>query len=76
MTRNDFQQQKTLASALDRCAARAETIDSDPATGKQCWFLAGLILKAGEDGNDYVTNTSLVLTKRYASGLIDTYLGN
>lgn len=66
--------QKSLARRMDRCAARADIIDQEPATAKQCWFLAGLVLKAGEDGNEYFTNTSLVLTKRRASMLIDQYL--
>jgi len=70
----DRMSQKTLAGFLDRAAARADMIDREPATPKQCWFLAGLILKAGEDGGEYIVNTSLVLTKRHASTLIDTYL--
>lgn len=67
--------QKIIAQTLDRCAARAHSVDAEPATSKQCWFLAGLILKAGEDGTDYSLNTSLVLTKTEASQLIDAYLG-
>ena len=66
-------EQKSLAKQLDTCAARAYSIDSDPATPKQCWFLAGLILRAGESGDDFYTNSSLVLTKRKASNLIDIY---
>lgn len=65
--------QKSLAGWLDRAAARADMIDRDPATGKQCWYLAHLILKSGEDGYDWV-NSNTVLTKREASNLIDTYL--
>lgn len=65
--------QKSLAGWLDRAAARADMIDRDPATSKQCWFLASLILKAGEDGYDW-TDGNRVLTKREASTLIDTYL--
>jgi len=74
MTQDQFKSQKSLAGWLDRCAARAESVDQAPATGKQCWFLAGLILKAGEDGGKFIANTSYVLTKRRASGLIDDYL--
>lgn len=74
MTQTQFQSQKTLAAFLDRCAARAESIDREPATSKQCWFLAGLILKAGEDGSEIIADTSYVLTKREASALIDQYL--
>jgi hypothetical protein len=74
MTKIDFQAQKSLAAHIDRCAARADMIDREPATSKQCWFLAGLILKAGEDGSEYIVNTSLVLTKGKASQMIDAYL--
>ncbi|WP_319413957.1 hypothetical protein [uncultured Cohaesibacter sp.] len=73
MTKEEFTAQKSLANTLDRCAARADMVDASPATGKQCWYLAGLILKAGEDGSEYVLNTSFVLTKREASHLIDIY---
>lgn len=66
--------QKVLVGFLDRAAARADMIDQRPASSKQTWFLAGLIVKAGEDGSDYMINTNLVLTCREASSLIDTYL--
>lgn len=66
--------QKTLAGFLDRCAARADMIDREPATPKQCWYLAHLLIKAGEDGSDYILSTSYVLTKSRASGLIEMYL--
>lgn len=65
--------QKSIARVLDRSAERA---GSRAATSKQCWFLAGLMLKAGEDGSDYLLNTSLALTGREASSQIDFYLGN
>lgn len=74
MTPTEYQTQKNLARTLDRCADRAESIDRDPATAKQCWFLAGLILKAGEDGDEFLLDTSFVLTKRRASQMIDAYL--
>lgn len=68
--------QKEIAQALDRCAARAEYVDATPATSRQCWFLAGLILKSGDKNWDreYLLNTSKVLTKRSASRTIDFYI--
>lgn len=73
MTNTEFQTQKNLARQLDQCAARAEAIDRDPATSKQCWYLASLVLASGEDGGEFFTNTSYVLTKARASSLIETY---
>jgi hypothetical protein len=74
MTQDKFAARKSLAAHLDRCAARAYSVDRTPATKKQCWFLAGLILDAGEDGAEYVTDTSIVLTSREASFQIDNLL--
>lgn len=68
-----FESQKSLAFWLDRAAARADIVDREPATKKQCWFLAGLILKSGEDHSDWIVNTSAVLTKARASALISLY---
>lgn len=67
---------KTIASFLDRAAARAETVNREPATSKQCWYLAGLIQQANDDSTygEIVTNTSFVLTKREASRMIEGYL--
>ena len=62
---------------LDRAAARCESIDLVPATAKQTWFLAGLIAKgasAEADYQDFLLNSNLLLTKREASSLIDSYL--
>lgn len=67
-------EQKALAKQLDVCAARAYRINKAPATGKQCWFLASLLLKASQDIDVFYTNTSLVLTKREASHQIDSLL--
>lgn len=67
---------KLIVKFLDTAASRADIIDREPATGKQCWFLAGLIAQ-NEDGvtyNEIVCNTSFVLTKRRASQMIDMYL--
>ena len=69
--------QKEIARALDIAAARAEIIDREPATGKQCWFLAGLLIKAGLDEEAIdcaITNTNAVLTKRDASREIEALL--
>jgi len=65
--------QKLLAGFLDTAAARSESVDRDPATPKQCWYLAHLILESGEDYGEYITNTSLVLTKHEASHRIGYY---
>lgn len=67
---------KMIASFLDMAAARAETIDRNPASRKQCWFLAGLIEKTDDEDtyNEIVSNTSFILTKARASRMIDSYL--
>ena len=65
--------QKTIASYLDTAATRAETVGANPASPKQCWYLAKLIVDAGGDGSEYL-QSSEVMTKRKASGLIDFYL--
>ena len=36
--------QHQIAQILDRCAERANFIDREPATQKQCWYLAKLML--------------------------------
>ena len=65
--------QKDLVKLLDRAAARA----GSPATSKQTWFLAGLIAKSASAETDYQDWLlgSLMLSKREASSLIDSYLG-
>lgn len=71
--------QKSIAQDLDRASARADLIDQDPATGKQCWFLAKLILDAGDDASAIdcgCLNTTAILTKRAASRWIDDYLAD
>lgn len=62
--------QKTIAQALDRAAARS----SCPATGKQCWYLAGLMSARGEDGSEFVLSTTVALSKDMASDLIEMAL--
>jgi len=68
--------QKQVAQILDRCAARAHSVNATPASGKQCWFLAGLLVKANAeaDVNDMIVNTSYVLTSRRASSMIEDCL--
>lgn len=67
---------KLIAKFIDSAAARADMIDREPATSKQCWFIAGLIAQHRDEAtySDFVLNTSLVLTKREASRIIDSYL--
>lgn len=67
--------QHQIAQILDRCAERANFIDREPATQKQCWYLAKLMLEDGDDGSDFLLNTSTILTKHDASQRIDALLG-
>jgi len=67
MTTTDFTAQKSLAKTLDRIAARGES----GATPKQCWYLAGLLLRAGQDADDMLLDTGYRLTVREACSLID-----
>lgn len=62
--------QKTVANMLETIAIRS----SNPATSKQCWFLAGLISET--DFNHMVCDFSRGLSKIEASKLIDAYLKN
>lgn len=64
--------QKSIARILDTAASRAGRA---AASSRQCWFLAALMLQAGEDGSDYLLDTSRALTIREASSMIDFYLG-
>jgi hypothetical protein len=68
MTTTEFTAQKALAKTLDRIAARG----SNGATSKQCWYLAGLLIAAGQDADDMLLDTGYRLTVREASSLIDT----
>lgn len=58
--------QKELAKILDRAAMRS----AQPASAKQCWFLAGLMAADGEDGSDYLLG-GVALSRSMASTLID-----
>ncbi len=61
--------QKEIASNLQTAANRS----SNPASSKQIWFLAKLMMDANEDGLDYVLNGE-ILSVRQASSMIDYYL--
>ncbi len=69
--------QKSFATQLDTAASRAEVVDQDGASRKQCWFLAKLMLDANETPDDYGfghVHTSAVLTRREASSMIGDHL--
>lgn len=70
--------QKSIARQLDRAAARAESANARPATGKQCWFLAGLLATLGLDADDAghgALDSNSMLTSKAASDLIEYYIG-
>ena len=65
--------QKSISRLLDRAAGRS----AQPASPKQCWFLAGLIARsetAEIDYQDWLLD-SRALSRCMASDLIDGYLG-
>lgn len=68
--------QKQIARALDRAAARS----AYPASPKQTWFLAGLILKnetpeaAEREYDHWLLGSHLSLSGREASSMISEYL--
>jgi len=69
--------QKEIASNLDVAAGRACHIDRDPATRKQCWFLAKLLADHNADATAVgcgCLNTQAVLTKKSASKYISEIL--
>lgn len=67
--------QKEIAQTLDRAAARADMVGARPASGKQCWFLAKLILE-NDDGSFYdeLSSFNTVLTSKKASFIISDLL--
>ena len=71
-----FVTQKSICRILDNAASRCHSVDLEPASTRQCWYLAKLMLDAGDDGNDILLNTSFLLTKREGSKLIEFYLNN
>ena len=62
-----------IAAILERAADRAEDLGYSPATEKQCWYLAGLMVTA-DDADDVILNTSLALTGHKASAMISGYI--
>lgn len=66
--------QKEIASQLDRGASRS----GNPATRKQCWFLAKLLSERNATGEAVgcdTLNTSCSLSKEAASQYINEILG-
>jgi len=74
MTKERYLTQQAIAAVLDRAADRAEYVDREPATKKQCWFLAGLMLDAGQNDAGEFEDYNAILTKRRASTEIKYYL--
>jgi hypothetical protein len=66
--------QKEIARVLDRAAARAEAQHQRPATAKQRWFLAGLMLKSSRLEADLAEMETDALSAGDASAAIDMYL--
>lgn len=70
---------KSIAADLDRAAGRADLVDREPASAKQCWYLAGLLAERGLTA-DYIDcgclNTQAVLTKGQAHRWIDALLAD
>ena len=70
--------QKGIARRLDVLAAQVDYAGGTPASGRQCWFLAKLILE--NESERHITEMlyldDIRLTKREASSLIDTYLNH
>lgn len=65
--------QKEIVKVLDRAANRSMV----PATGKQTWFLAGLLFKAGQQQAEHEIEPFLLgqcaLDKQMASDLISMF---
>jgi hypothetical protein len=76
-----YEVQKEVARDLDRMAERCIGRGGRAATSKQCWFLAGLLIKHHTwpiHGINGVTcgNTNYALTSIVASRLIDDLLAD
>lgn len=65
---------KEIVASLDLAARRAADAGISPATGKQCWFLAGLMGDAGDDRRALWGDSDGMLSKKDASRFIDEYL--
>ncbi len=71
--------QAQLVKHLDSAARRASMINATPASSKQTWFLAGLLVKVSAKLNDESAvnewlSSSAVLTLRDASKQIEIAL--
>lgn len=65
---------KEIVRALDAAASRAETAGARPASGKQTWFIAGLMERLGTTPQEWGygwSNTTACLTAARASALIE-----
>ena len=67
--------QKELAGKLDTAAAKAAAEGRTPATSKQCWYLAGLLLKKGYKGLLFVDSFNQALTSITAHNYIEQLTG-
>jgi hypothetical protein len=65
---------KEIAQVLDRAAVRASAQNQRPATAKQCWFLACLMLKSSRHEADLAEMETDALSAGDASAAIDMYL--
>lgn len=69
---------KNIVSTLDSRAMNADMAGGNPASGKQCWFLATLIEKHNDvrQYEEIILNSNFCLSKAKASKLIDMYLND
>ncbi len=69
MTTDKYTEQKELANDLVAIARNCANINAEPATTKQCWFIAGLMIEADmvEEWKGNMLDSSYMLTKRQAS---------
>ena len=69
--------QKELVTFLDTASSRAELVGLNPATSRQSWFLAGLMVKHGPDCyENFILGSTETLTKSTASELISELLND
>jgi hypothetical protein len=61
------QAQKAFARVLEECAK----LDESPATRRQCWYLASLMIEAGQDSKTFEGKP---LSKTMASDSIKSHL--
>jgi hypothetical protein len=69
--------QKDIAQLLDRAAARAHQVGRTPATRKQIWYLAGLMVpeveRHGVESEPALHDSNFVLCVKKASSQIDIH---